>query len=205
MGLFIGPARCEEDAGPVCGREAGKSGSTGLHRLLTRLDPGAARLIHPHDQPKLIRALEVRLLAGRPISRLWSESREPLRVFLVLRIGLDPDRETLYQRINRRARAMFENGLVEETQILRQQHGNSAWALGSLGYKQAMQHLRGETTLEEAIAAAQQGHRNYAKRQATWFRAEPEVQWINGFGDEASGPATDHGIGADVLLISGHL
>ena len=80
---------------------------------------------------------------------------------------------------------MFERGLIEETAALleRYRDRSSVTALNSLGYKQAWQHLRGELSLEEAIAAAQQGHRNYAKRQMTWFRREPEVRWLQGFGD----------------------
>jgi tRNA dimethylallyltransferase len=97
---------------------------------------------------------------------------------------LTPDREALYQKINQRAREMFSSGLLEEARTLAARYGASAWPLNSLGYKQAMQHLRGEILLEQAIVAAQQGHRNYAKRQMTWFRREPNVQWIAGFGSD---------------------
>ena len=79
---------------------------------------------------------------------------------------------------------MFENGLIEETQRLLQKYGTTARPLASLGYKQAVQHLRGELTGEQAIQAAQQAHRNYAKRQMTWFRREPDVTWLKGFGDD---------------------
>jgi len=101
-----------------------------------------------------------------------------------LRLGLDPDRAALYSRINDRARQMFEGGLIEETQRLLEKYGTSARPLASLGYKQAAQLLRGELPREQAISAAQQAHRNYAKRQMTWFRREPEVTWFKGFGDE---------------------
>jgi tRNA dimethylallyltransferase len=77
---------------------------------------------------------------------------------------------------------MFSTGLMEETRMLIDRYGSSVWPLNSLGYKQAMQHLSGELSLEQAIIAAQQGHRNYAKRQMTWFRREPEVHWIANFG-----------------------
>ncbi len=103
--------------------------------------------------------------------------------FNILRIGLNPDRKVLYERINHRAREMFTEGLVEETEKIAAEYP-SAWPLSSLGYKQAMQHLRGEISLEQAIEAAQQGHRNYAKRQLTWFRREPNVHWITGFGSD---------------------
>src|ERR1019366_218878 len=101
-----------------------------------------------------------------------------------LRLGLDPDRQALYDRINRRAQQMFETALVEETQRLLEKYGDSAGPLSSLGYKQAVQFLRGELTREQALQTAQQAHRNYAKRQMTWFRREPDVRWLRGFGDD---------------------
>ncbi len=105
--------------------------------------------------------------------------------YRVLRLGLDPARPQLYQRINDRAQAMFAQGLIEETRELLARYGRSP-ALDSLGYRQAAQHLDGALTYEQAVAAASQGHRNYAKRQLTWFRREPEVRWLNGFGDDPS-------------------
>jgi len=117
---------------------------------------------------------------------LWQQGRDPIEGFRILRIGLDPDRAALYERINERARQMFENGLVEETERLVRKYGASAGPLASLGYKQAVQLLRGELTRDQALQAAQQAHRNYAKRQMTWFRREPDVIWINGFGDDAA-------------------
>ena len=101
-----------------------------------------------------------------------------------MRIGLDPDRAALYERINLRADQMFENGLIEETKKLLEKYGVAAGPLASLGYKQAVQFLREELTRESALIAAQQAHRNYAKRQMTWFRREPGVEWLRGFGDE---------------------
>jgi tRNA dimethylallyltransferase len=119
------------------------------------------------------------------MSELWQQrGRDPLRGFHILRLGLDPEREALYRRINQRAQRMFDTGLVEETQVLVQKYGARASPLASLGYKQAAQFLRGELNREQAIVAAQQAHRNYAKRQMTWFRREPEVNWLRGFGDD---------------------
>jgi tRNA dimethylallyltransferase len=184
-GLFAGPPRSEALRARL--RAAAQArGSAYLHRMLRRLDATAAAKIHPNDEPKLVRALEVCFSARRPLTELWQEGRDPLRGFRVLRLGLAPPRDALYARINGRARAMFDAGLIEETRSLRERYGDAAWALGSLGYAQALRHLRGELTLEQAITAAQQTHRNYAKRQMTWFRREPEVHWIAGFGDEAS-------------------
>jgi tRNA dimethylallyltransferase len=183
-GLFPGPQRSEELRERLRER-AGSRGSGYLHRVLSRLDRAAAEKIHANDSPKLIRAIEVCLASRQKMTELWKQGGEPLRGFRILRLGLDPDRQALYERINRRAEQMFEAGLVEETKRLMEKYGGSAGPLSSLGYKQAAQFLRGELTHEQAVHAAQQAHRNYAKRQMTWFRREPEVHWLRGFGDEA--------------------
>jgi len=165
---------------------AERKGVQHLHRLLRRIDPRAAELIHANDAPKLIRSLEVTLAARQPQTAQWQAGRDPLRGYSVLQLGLAPAREALYARINERAAAMFTRGLVAETALLRERFGDDCRALGSLGYAQAMAVLRGESSLEAAVAAAQQGHRNYAKRQGTWFRREPAMRWLHGFGDEAA-------------------
>jgi tRNA dimethylallyltransferase len=182
-GLFFGPQRSEQLRERLRSRAA-RHGSPYLHRILARLDPEAAAKIHAHDLPKLVRAIEVCLASRAQMSELWKQrGRDPLQGFRILRIGLTPARERLYARINRRAQQMFDGGLVEETKSLLDRYPGAA-PLDSLGYRQAGQFLRGELTREPAIAAAQQGHRNYAKRQMTWFRREPEVRWIEGFGDD---------------------
>ncbi|MFZ0772023.1 MAG: tRNA (adenosine(37)-N6)-dimethylallyltransferase MiaA [Candidatus Sulfotelmatobacter sp.] len=184
-GLFPGPQRSEELRERLRERAASR-GENYLHRILRRLDQAAAEKIHANDTPKLIRAIEVCLASRRKMTELWEQrGRDPLRGFRILRLGLDPDRQALYERINRRAQQMFEAGLVEETQRLLEKYGTAAGPLASLGYKQAVQFLRGELTRDQALQAAQQAHRNYAKRQMTWFRREPEVYWLRGFGDDA--------------------
>ncbi|HMC29339.1 MAG TPA: tRNA (adenosine(37)-N6)-dimethylallyltransferase MiaA, partial [Candidatus Angelobacter sp.] len=183
-GLFPGPPRSEELRTRLRERAA-ERGPLYLHKLLRRFDPRAAQTVHANDVAKVIRALEVSLTARVPMTEMWEKGREPLRGFRILRIGLDPDREALYERINARARQMFSAGLLEETRKLAERYGQAARSLASLGYKQAMQYVRGELSLEEAILAAQQGHRNYAKRQMTWFRREPDVKWFGGFGSDA--------------------
>lgn len=182
-GLFPGPQRSHELRERLRGRAASR-GSNHLHRILKKLDGEAASKIHPNDVPKMIRAIEVCLSSRQKMSELWQEGRDPLRGFRILRLGLDPDRAALYQRINERARIMFETGLIEETRRLLEKYGASARPMSSLGYKQAAQLLRGELPPEQALEAAQQAHRNYAKRQMTWFRREPDVAWLAGFGDE---------------------
>ena len=183
-GLFPGPQRSEELRERLRERAAGR-GSTYLHRILRRLDAAAAEKIHGNDASKLIRGIEVCLASREKMSDLWQQrGRDPLLGFRILRIGLDPERNALYDRINQRAQRMFEAGLIEETQGLLQKYGRSAQPLSSLGYKQATAFLRGEVTRDQAVQAAQQAHRNYAKRQMTWFRREPEVRWLRGFGDD---------------------
>jgi tRNA dimethylallyltransferase len=117
-----------------------------------------------------------------------------LRGFRILRLGLNPERDPLYARINRRAAKMFEQGLIAETEELWKQYGDRAQPLTSLGYKQALQVLRNESSEAQALQSAQQAHRNYAKRQMTWFRREPGVRWLAGFGD-------DPGIQAEALAL----
>jgi tRNA dimethylallyltransferase len=184
-GLFRGPERSEELRIRLRERVAGR-GSNYLHRILVRLDRAASEKIHANDAPKLIRAIEICVGSRQKMTELWQQGRDSLQGFRILRIGLDPDRAALYERINQRAQRMFEGGLVEETQRLLDKYGASAGPFNSLGYRQATQLLRGELTYEQALQAAQQAHRNYAKRQMTWFRREPDVTWLNGFGDEAA-------------------
>lgn len=179
-GLFAGPER-QDGLRQRLQLSRAKHGEGWLHRLLERLDPASAERIHPHDAAKLIRAVEVCLAARKPLSEVMA--RDPLTGFRLLRIGLNPPRQALYDRLNQRAAAMFAAGLIEETRGLLERYG-PVKALDSLGYRQALRVLRESWNIDEAVSAAQQGHRNYAKRQLTWFRREPEVHWITAFGDE---------------------
>ncbi len=155
-----------------------------LHRVLRRLDPDAAMRIHANDSPKLIRAIEVGVLARQPMSEAFAQSQpEPLRGFRVVQIGLAPARELLYTRIDARCERMFRDGLVEETRGLLKLYGAECRALGALGYAQAAALLRGDMTSAAAVSATQQGHRNYAKRQATWFRKDVRVRWLQATGE----------------------
>lgn len=182
-GLFAGPQRSEEPRKRLRER-ATLCGPQHLHKILRRLDPIAAARIHANDIPKTIRAIEVCLAAKTPMTELWNESRTALTGFRIVKLGLNPERSALYERINQRCAQMFEEGLVEETNALLEKYGDSPWPMSSLGYKQAMQFLRGELTRQQALEAAQQAHRNYAKRQMTWFRREPDVRWLEGFGND---------------------
>jgi tRNA dimethylallyltransferase len=186
-GLFHAPPRHESLRERLRQRAQSadkRHGPAHLHSVLARLDPAAAGQIHANDTPKLIRAIEVTLAARQPITRQWERGRDPLTGFRILRLGLNPPRAELYMRINRRAAEMFDSGLVEETQMLVARYGYECRPLNSLGYAQAVAVLRNEITRDEAVAQAQQGHRNYAKRQLTWFRKDSAIHWLCGFGSD---------------------
>jgi len=180
-GLFAGPER-QTKLRARLELSRNKHTEGWLHRLLKRLDPASAARIHLNDTPKLIRAIEVCVAARKPFSQVLG--RDPLTGFRLLRIGLNPPRKALYDRLNQRAAAMFAAGLIEETRSLLARFG-PVKALHSLGYRQGLAVLAGTLSVDAAMEFAQQGHRNYAKRQLTWFRREPEVHWIEGFGNEA--------------------
>jgi tRNA dimethylallyltransferase len=170
-------------------QRAANRGPAHLHRTLARLDPKAAALIHANDVPKAIRAIEVSLAARRPITEQWQAGRDALTGYRILRLILAPARAELYARIDRRAAAMFANGLINETRSLIAQFGADCRPFTSLGYAEAAAVLRGELTEPAAIVKAQQGHRNYAKRQTTWFRREAELhpsRFLRGPGDSAA-------------------
>jgi tRNA dimethylallyltransferase len=179
-GLFAGPAR-QESLRKRLRRSAEHRGSPWLHRLLTRLDPTSAARIHANDTAKLIRAVEVCLTTRQPMSNVLA--RDPLIGFRFLRIGLNPPRAELYNRLNQRCAEMFDQGLIQETRALLACYGPIK-ALDSLGYRQAMSFLLKGISEKAAIAEAQQGHRNYAKRQLTWFRRDPDIHWLEGCGSD---------------------
>jgi tRNA dimethylallyltransferase len=156
-----------------------------LHRLLKRLDSEAAGKIAPADEQKLIRAVEVCVLARRPVSEVHRTGRTPLAGWRVLKIGLMPPREALFERIHARTDAMLEHGWMEEVRrLMASGLVENAKPFDFIGYRELREVLRGEKNIEEARAAIQQTTRRYAKRQITWFRKEPGVHWLSGFGDE---------------------
>jgi tRNA dimethylallyltransferase len=183
-GLFPGPSRNAELRQRLAAR-AERRGSSYLFKMLQRLDAAAAGRIHANDQPKLIRALEVCLLARRPVSELFREGRTRLEGYRVLKIGLNPPRDALYERINERTQKIFDEGLIQEVrEILAMGYSPTVPPLGSHGYRQAVDYLQGRLSFEEALYHAKTRTRQYAKRQMTWFRKEESVQWINGFGTD---------------------
>jgi tRNA dimethylallyltransferase len=182
-GLFNGPTRS------IYWRNrlemmAERKGRGHLHQVLKRLDPLAAARIAERDKPKVIRALEVRLETGKPLSQHLDERpRQPLTGFEVHFVGLNPTREDLYNRINDRVCRMFEAGLVEEVrQLLADGIPPSAKPFEAIGYRHVIA-LNSGIPQEETIRIIQRDTRRYAKRQITWFRKQSEVTWFDGPGD----------------------
>lgn len=158
-----------------------------LHQMLARLDEKAASQIAPPDEQKLIRAIEICLLANKPLTEVQQAGRTPLTGWRILKIGLQPDREALVERIHKRTDTMLQAGWLNEVSRLAESGlPDDAKPFQFIGYRELRSHLRGETTLEAARSAIQQGTRQYAKRQQTWFRREKNVHWIDGFGDDAA-------------------
>ena len=185
-GLFPGPPR-DEDLRQRLRARAGARGPAWLHRLLARLDAESAARIHPNDEPKLIRAIEVCLRARRPMSALFRETESAgwLGGARAVKIGLDPPRAPLYARINQRAARMFEAGLLDEVRgILARGVPPDAKPFESQGYREALAVIQGRMTPAEAVESTRKRSRHYAKRQITWFRREPDVRWFPAFGNE---------------------
>jgi tRNA dimethylallyltransferase len=183
-GLFEGPAR-SDGLRRRLSAVADRRGREFLHRLLWRLDAPAAARIQPRDTQKLIRALEVCMLARQPMSALHARGRPALQGYRVIKIGLNPPRNELYRRINQRVEKMFASGLLDETRaLLARPDAGRIKPLEALGYRQAVAALRGEIDLPKAICDTQVATRRYAKRQLTWFRRESDVTWFEGFGGD---------------------
>lgn len=184
-GLDDLPARSEAIRERLRGR-AEQKGPAYLHRILMRCDPAGASRIAANDAQKIIRAIEVSILAGKPASQLLGRGRDPLRGFTIIKIGLLPPRAKLYTRIDSRVEEMLATGWVDEVRrILRAGISPSAKAFTFIGYAQIREHILHGTPLEPAIPEIQQATRRYAKRQITWFRRESTVHWLAGFGCES--------------------
>jgi tRNA dimethylallyltransferase len=178
-GIFLGPAknaairaRLEEEA-EACGLKA-------LHERLQRLDPRAAAKIHPNDRHRIVRALEVFEVTGKPISDWQTEHGFKESAFYVLKVGLNRDRSELYRLIDERTDEMIAAGLLSEVEGLAASgYGLDLPALQSIGYRQIGLHLRGELTLDHAIALIKRDSHHLARRQLTWFRADKEIRWFD--------------------------
>jgi len=157
-----------------------------LHGVLARLDTSSAAKIAPADEQKIIRAIEVCLLTQKPLAEIHSTARRPLLGWRAVKIGLQPPRDALRDRIHARTDAMLAAGWLEEVRGLVEKNiAEVAKPFDFIGYRQLRAVLRGELSLDSARAAIQQATRQYAKRQQTWFRRERDVHWLEGFGDDS--------------------
>ncbi len=163
-------------------------GAEHLYKILQRVDKASAEKLFPRDYVRSMRALEVYFQTGQRFSELQANRAEPPEFATRIKIFvLNPPRDLLYERINRRAEIHFANGLIEEVIEIRNSGvSDDTNALGAHGYRRVCEYLRGERTLENAIEQTKQDVRHYAKRQLTWFRREPDVIWLDGFGDDST-------------------
>ena len=193
-GLADAPTRSEELRERLK-RQAARRAPGYLHRVLAKLDPEAAARIAARDTQKLVRAVEICVLAGKPASAIYREVRPRLEGFDAIKIGLLPARSDLYARIEYRVLAMLQAGWIEEIRrLLSSGIPVQARPFSFIGYRQLCDHLDGKLEREKAILDIQQATRRYAKRQLTWFRREPGVHWLEGFGDspQIQGAALAH-------------
>lgn len=180
-GLFAGPARDDELRAELVRREEQRPGF--LRRALRLYDAAAALRIHPNDRNKTIRALEVCLLARRPMTEMFAAGRDPLTGYAPLKIALDPPREELYGKLDARTAEMFDHGLIDEVRgLLARGVTPAAKPFEAIGYKQALRYTRGEMTREEALEEMRRDTRRYSKRQITWLRRERDLVRVSGFG-----------------------
>lgn len=178
-GLFAGPPRDAELRADL-ERTMAEHGLEHLFQRLRRVDPDAAERIHRHDRIRIVRALEVFEATGKPLSRWQREHGFGDRPFECLGVGLERTRSELYERIARRCREMMEAGLLEEVRgLLDRGYAPTLRSMQSVGYRQATECLMNRLTEADALASMQQATRRLAKRQLTWFRADPTLHWLH--------------------------
>jgi tRNA dimethylallyltransferase len=183
-GLADAPTRSEQLRARLKAIEA-KRGRAHLHGILRRLDAAAAERISPNDRQKLVRALEVCLLTGTPLTELHRAGRQGLQGYVAFKIGLNPSRQALYERIEDRVHQMLDRGWSYEVAALTA--GGvppTAKPFEFIGYRKLRDRAEAGEPLSNSIDAIAQATRRYAKRQLTWFRRESDIQWFAGFGDE---------------------
>jgi tRNA dimethylallyltransferase len=184
-GLFPGPGRdaaCRARLDAIAARR----GVERLHRMLARVDQASAARIQPRDQKRLVRALEVYLLTGRPLTDHFAETTSLIPEATVLAIGVTLPAALIAERVARRVDEQFARGLLDEIRrMLSTGVPEDARPFGGLVYRQALEHLRGVRDEAATRALIVQENRRYAKRQLTWFRKEPNLTWFDGPGESA--------------------
>ncbi len=165
--------------------ECAEKGSQAMYRKLEEIDPDRAAELHEHDKFRVMKALEVYHITGRTFTELRKEPRISGGDYDCFLIGMDMDRKALYGRIEERVDNMISDGLVDELErVLNMRYSRDLTALNSLGYKELFPYIDGEESLENCIEQVKRNTRRYAKRQITWFRARPHVNWIDASDDE---------------------
>jgi tRNA dimethylallyltransferase len=184
-GLFPGPGRDAALRGRL-ESIAERRGVTFLHRLLARVDAESARRIQPRDLKRIVRALEVFFLTGRPLTAHFADTASPIPDVDVLAIGLRLPAAAISERVTRRVDEQFERGLLDEMRaLLARGIPETARPFGGLVYRQALEHLRGVRDEAATRALIAQENRRYARRQLIWFRKEPNLVWFDGPGESA--------------------
>jgi tRNA dimethylallyltransferase len=193
-GLFEGPARSDELRARMREIIKRKSPKT-LHRALQRVDPESARRLDSSDAERIIRAYEVYLISGKPMSWWQKQPRDAFKGYRWLKLGIAVPREHLYERINQRVEEMLKGGFLEEVRGLLDRFPRSSQAFKAIGYRQIAEFLEGRLSYQQAIEETKIESRRYAKRQMTWFRSDYSIAWLDGQAD-----FTELQNGASVLI-----
>lgn len=157
-----------------------EKGNDYVHNILSEIDPESAKKLHPNDSRRVIRAIEIYESTGEKMSERNKNFRKPNKDYDIYMLGLKMDRQKLYKRINKRVDIMIDNGLLEEVNsLLRDGFNRDMVSMQAIGYKEIIDYIEGNTSLEEAITILKRNSRRYAKRQLTWFRKEERVNWID--------------------------
>ncbi len=171
---------------------AEEKGNQHVHDILQKIDPVKAAELHPNNLRRIIRAIEVYRITGKPVSVLQEEYKLSRKSYQFKILCIAREREDIYRRINERVEIMFDKGLVDEVQsLLENPEGLSKQAKQALGYKEVIQYLDGGLTLDDAKEMVKQSTRRFAKRQMTWFRSFPDIQWLEAEELEGSGSISD--------------
>ena len=190
-GIFNGP-EADWDIRRELEVLADEKGNQHVHDILQKIDPVKAVELHPNNLRRIIRAIEVYRITGKPVSKLQEEYKLARKSYQFNILCIAREREDIYRRINERVGTMFDKGLVDEVKsLLENPEGLSKQAKQALGYKEVIQYLDGELTLDDAKEMVKQSTRRFAKRQMTWFRSFPDVQWLEAEELEGSGSISD--------------
>jgi len=179
QGLFVGPGQ-DSRIREKLERNIGENGLAVLYNRLVKIDPSVTSTIHPNDRQRIIRALEVYELTGKPLSEWQKEHAFGDDPYKIVKIGLNRDRAGLYDRINRRCERMIQDGILEEVRgLIDKGYGLELKPLRSVGYRQMGAVINGALRLEDALEEMKQETRHLAKRQLTWFRSDAEIRWFH--------------------------